>query len=330
MAQATRDSQGTNSAGQPGELDESVGELIDQLSPEEGSSLDLTPGAQVGDLSHDGISEQPPDAGSEEELLQSVQALLREVPGPGHAEPGPPPGQPRPAASDAPAELELPEDLLSPKADEPPPAEPDPEDAAKLETLDEELAGLADELISSELAAEPEPPTDDGPTLEAAVAATAAAPQPAARAAPETPSPEPRPSPFAGAPAAPSVSSPETGPEVVGGAPLVERLARPLLVVCAAASAPLKDKPQHVRDRIGWHAMWLAFLGVCVWTYVLFIRSPEAPVPTLPPPQQASADHAPPRNKSAEKDSHGSAKKTDSKKSASKKPDSKKQASAGH
>ena len=319
MTQATRDNQDTGSAGQAGELDASVGELIDQLAPDRDgpdATVDLTP-APFGQPIADIAAEPTNDPASEEDLLRSVQALLREVPGAAPEKEAP--VEPVvPVVSDAPADLQLPDDLFDAKPEETPPEpEPDPEAATKLESLDHELAGLADRLISDEIADEPEPPPDDAPTLAAAIAVSAA-PQPtpapvSERPVRHAPEPEQQRSPFE--------VIPEPGPEPK---PLRQRSGvfvhamRPLLAVCAAASAPLRNKPQHVRDRIGWHALWLGFLGLCVWTYVLFIRSPEAPIPTLAPAKQASVEHAASKG-SSKKDDHGSGKK----------PAPKKQASAG-
>lgn len=41
--------------------------------------------------------------------------------------------------------------------------------------------------------------------------------------------------------------------------------------------APLESRDPAVRQTVGWMALYTAFLGLCVWGYVLLIRTPEPP-----------------------------------------------------
>ena len=49
-------------------------------------------------------------------------------------------------------------------------------------------------------------------------------------------------------------------------------------------SAPLQTRPAIVRQSIGWVAIVTVFYAVCVWAFVLFIRKPETPLVSNPPP----------------------------------------------
>ena len=46
------------------------------------------------------------------------------------------------------------------------------------------------------------------------------------------------------------------------------------LSALALASSPLKNSSRGTRDTIGWVGLWTAFLGVCVWFYVLVLHTP--------------------------------------------------------
>jgi hypothetical protein len=202
----------------------------------------------------------------------------------------------------------------------PPSAEPG-QTQARIETLDQELAGLADDLLETELVSQPEDFPDD-PTLSqvpqemATVIPAARANAPAERIAsedfgdaidlsePETESPAPQ-APLSTAAAIDAAPQPRVVqirlPRLSGSELLV--LQRPLLLACAAISSPLKNKPQHIRDIIGWNALWLGFLGGCVWTYILFFRAPEAPAPSLLPQDTEHVESA--TSKPPQSDSHG-------------------------
>ena len=315
MAEAARLRQDT------GELDASVSALIDRAESlrddggddGRGDGLDLVPESRPSNAAVAAQPENPaPLSPDDDELLKSVQRLLKEVPaGPG-VRPSTPPTPPESA------ELELPPDFVAP-AVEPTKRPSPPEDASRIESLDQELAGLADELISTELAAEPAP-EEGAETLAGAVQAAAAPPEAAPETAPE-PVPELAPTPAA-------IPEPEPAPEPRPRRRLtLEPVLRPLLAACAAISAPLRDKPQHVRDIVGWNALWLAFLGGCVWMYVLFIRSPEPPVPSLLPTKAAAVHAGDKAHGPAKKDSHAKAPKAGAKKGSHAKAEPK---SGGH
>lgn len=331
MAEAARVRQDT------GELDASVSAMIDRAESvrDDGGdecrneSLDLMPEASVPEEAPSPPPAQGyPPTPHDDELLKSVQRLLKEVPAaPGGARPAEASGPTETPGPETP-ELELPADFVAPVSETPgEPAAPVAQDAARIETLDQELAGLADELISTELAADPAP-DDPAETLSAAVEAAAA---PGAEPAAAT---EPVPE-LADAPPEPQTkpqTKPQTEPQTRPNPRrfTLEPVLRPLLAACAALSAPLRNKPQHVRDIVGWNALWLAFLGGCVWAYVLFIRSPEPPVPSLLPTRAASAESGGNGHAPAKKDSHakGGASKSGAKKGSHAKAEPKK--SGGH
>jgi hypothetical protein len=294
MAEAARVIQDT------GELDASVSALIDQLEPASpaGSAdgqLDLTPERAVSqsiDSPADAESEAAA-AASDDDLLLSVQALLSEVPvGPATIE--------APAESETAAKsegLELPADFVTPTAAKP---------TGTIESLDQELAGIADQMISTEVGEEPE--AEEQGTLDRAVAAAGKKPQPTEPTLPGPRSESP----------APGTKPEQKVEEVKPESParrrnLLEPALRPVLALCAAASAPLKSKPQHIRDLVAWVALCQLFLGVCVWTYVLFIRSPEAPIPSLLPTkaegggEHADAGHGEKKDTHGKKDAHAKA-----------------------
>lgn len=170
-------------------------------------------------------------------------------------------------------------------------AVPAPEGAGNVQTLDAKLAGLADELIAGEF-------EDEAAVMSDEVAA-------AAPAAPTTPTPEPAPSPVVAA--APIAAAPPPPPreeparpmpkEPADVAPAVAAIVVPqrgLMAgslaqkVLAAASGPLSGRP-HLRDILGWVALVQAFMAMCVWVYVLFVRSD---LPVDPPPVTAAAEHS--------------------------------------
>ena len=62
----------------------------------------------------------------------------------------------------------------------------------------------------------------------------------------------------------------------------------PILRALIAISSPLAAKPKQFRDILGWHALWIGFLAVCVWGYILLIR-PNQPVPVIVAPAKESA-----------------------------------------
>ena len=298
MAEAARVIQDT------GELDASVSALIDQLEPAAPATdgqLDLTPERAVSQSIDGpaGAEAEAAAAASDDDLLLSVQALLSEVPvGPSTIEA---PAEAEAAAKASiktdpakPEGLELPADFVAA-----PTAKPaGTESAYRIESLDQELAGIADQMISTEVGEEPEADEEQG-TLDRAVAAAGKKAQPpeplAAEPKAEAPAPE----------AKPETTVEEVKPEAPAKRRnLLEPVLRPVLALCAAASSPLKSKPQHIRDIVAWVALCQLFLGVCVWTYVLFIRSPEAPIPSLLPTKAEGAERAD-AGHGEKKDSHG-------------------------
>jgi hypothetical protein len=79
---------------------------------------------------------------------------------------------------------------------------------------------------------------------------------------------------------------------------------------------------------VGWNALWLAFLGVCVWGYILFFRPADGP-------QRAHAEPARQHAAEPKADAHGAsghgepAPKRDAKSRAPRKPTAKKAAPSG-
>jgi hypothetical protein len=69
-----------------------------------------------------------------------------------------------------------------------------------------------------------------------------------------------------------------------------DRLAGSLHTVLARASAPLAESPPQVRSAVGWAAAFNIILAVTVWTYALFVMSPERPPPR---PSAYSSEAAP-------------------------------------
>jgi hypothetical protein len=105
------------------------------------------------------------------------------------------------------------------------------------------------------------------------------------------------------------------------------------LRIMTAVSSPLRGRPQHIRDAVGWIATVNAFLALCVWGYLLFFRPTDA----APPKPPAAAGHATegaadgPHNAShTPKDAKPSGRGASAKKPEAKKPDAKKTAAGGH
>lgn len=209
----------------------------------------------------------PSDQATDEDLAQAVERLLTETP--------PAPATPEPAAPVAAAAQ-----------------------SGQIESLDQELASLADDLIAGEIASENQLLAQEA-AQEAEQAAAVAAAAPTPEAAPPEPqpmpdaeaaAPEPAPEPQLAIdpPTAPVVEPPprvaET-PETPPAAPMPAAApARPALLVraMAMASAPLRDRPPHVRQMVGWVALVQAFLALCVWGYLLLIRPTQAVPPAAP------------------------------------------------
>jgi hypothetical protein len=199
------------------------------------------------------------------------------------------------------------------------PSEPPP---AKIETLDAQIADLADDLIAGEFADEssvvqggvgeppanqPPPPSSgtektgsaapaDRPGAEAALfeAAAPAAeptwPQAVLAEAKVEPNPTSAPRPVS-KPPPPIVKPAATSRQVAEMAAKVAarqgvKAARTLkphgLKLLELISAPLLRKPKPIRDLIGWIALVTLFNAACLWMYVLFFRSAKVPEPTTP------------------------------------------------
>jgi hypothetical protein len=209
--------------------------------------------------------------------------------------------------------------------------------AVPIRTLDAQLAEAADDLIAGEFADEDEilnaVPAVVAPVVP--VPASQDAEKPAPEVSPETEEPaavakvaEPEPAPMR-APrvvlpppveaVAPSVAeearklpSPKAAMALALGA-LFSPVISALDAAAAAVSAPLRNRSQHTRDLVGWLAMVNLFLAVCVWVYLLAIRSPVAPDPE-PLPVAAAKGEAGGHGDASEHggghgDAHASAKK---------------------
>lgn len=149
--------------------------------------------------------------------------------------------------------------------------------AAPLASLDEELAALADELVSGDVT--------DGAEMLAAAPGVATARAETGSVAEEL---EREVAPPPGAPAARRVveeaRDPEP-PEVAGAgleAPAVR--GRPAIITAAAAapkriakavSLPLAGRSQLTRQLVGYVALTQLFFAACLWSYVLLVRGGE-------------------------------------------------------
>jgi hypothetical protein len=69
------------------------------------------------------------------------------------------------------------------------------------------------------------------------------------------------------------------------GEPTAAAPPRLILRSVAAISAPLNHRP-HLRDMVGWIALVQAFMALCVWVYVLLIRSDTVREPAPPTPSK--------------------------------------------
>jgi len=81
------------------------------------------------------------------------------------------------------------------------------------------------------------------------------------------------------------------------GARLATRAATPRLRRGAEImSRPLANRPQIVRQTVGWFALWTLFIAACVWATLAFFRVPPAPAgavpnaPTLENPSGSASD----------------------------------------
>lgn len=170
--------------------------------------------------------------------------------------------------------------------EEGPPAE-DTEPDANIEALDEELAGLAHSIVQGEF-------EDAAGALDESLAVTRSS----------EPATEPRelstvPAASNGAGESPPLEAPpamparaEAGKNRQGGRPgvvvvlarLAGRAAAPLGArVLLAVSKPTAGLSASTRDTVGWLGLYTAFLGVCVWGFLLLFRKPITPEPLTEP-----------------------------------------------
>ncbi len=149
-----------------------------------------------------------------------------------------------------------------------------------IDSLNAELEAAAKKVESAEVVvdapvnesepvAESEPAAESGAQREPIAAETVHAEIPAAastNAPAETPAAQPS--------EAPPVIEPK-GPGALEK--LRTRAADAAHAALLLASSPLKNTSRGVRDTIGWVGLWTAFLGVCVWFYVLVLHTPAPP-----------------------------------------------------
>jgi hypothetical protein len=204
----------------------------------------------------------------------------------------------------------------------PPPAAPAPPVPDKIETLDAQIATLADDLIAGDLA-------DEEGALKGQVAAPPSVPEAVPVSLP--PAEPPPPSVRAPAPAVPDLkpagetSAAVPPPMAPGPATRVRTPESPAkkeeprkpsrlkavamaaagsmgTAVLAALSGPIRNRPKMVRDLVGWVALVTIFNATCLWMYVLFFRSADAP----PAKPAAAVSHDGGHGKEAAKaDGHG-------------------------
>jgi hypothetical protein len=159
---------------------------------------------------------------------------------------------------------------------------------------------------------EPEPPVP-------APAPAPGAPAPAVGLAPAAaPAVEPGPAPAARERAPASKSTERPAPAQRRRVTLKVTFS-PVMQLLDLLSVPLKNRSQHTRDLIGWHALWVAFMAICVWAYILFrpVTPPPAraePAPAKEPAKPGEGEHG--AKKDTKTDTHASAKKPPVKKSS--------------
>jgi hypothetical protein len=209
-----------------------------------------------------------------ESLLQQAQSSVQRV-GQRLAEPSGPPPQTAHPVGPAPRAAEG----LGPSVDQmiKPAAAPEAAQAASIQSLDAELAKLADNLVEGGF--------EDATNVLADVPAPPAA---EVTAAEETPIDEPaldeEPEPEA-TEAVADEAEPET--EVAAAEPAAVKaeeeqagiwkaLEPPVLAGLAKVSGPVRGKPKVVRDLVGWLAVMTVFWALCVWGYIM-IRKPGTP-----------------------------------------------------
>ncbi len=136
--------------------------------------------------------------------------------------------------------------------------------AAKVETTATSVESPAAKAEPATAAVEPKP------TSESVAATQAPVEAPAAKVHDEPPAAEAEPATAAVEPKGPGTIKKLTAKAVsLGGNAALSAL--------ALASVPLKHANTATRDTIGWVGLWTAFLGACVWFYVLVLHTPAPP-----------------------------------------------------
>lgn len=140
-----------------------------------------------------------------------------------------------------------------------------PPTPATIESLDAQLAGLAEDLLGEDAELSPEmaaaafhPPMPAGGVLK----------PPTSEHREAQPVPEPVEESRAAEPQLqlPQEDSPGRQPTII------DRAAGQMHAMLAAISAPLLGRPPQVQTAIGWIAAFNIFLAVCIWAYVLLVR----------------------------------------------------------
>ncbi len=189
-----------------------------------------------------------------------------------------------------------------------------------IETLDEQLAATAEDVIEGDFADEsgaplgatparpapavpmPAPPgaTPPPPPLPPVVKAPVAAPE----AAPPEPPPSPQVAPSEppavpkGNPLVPASSILPPRPETTAPAPKPSKrnaLLELVLPLMVAVSKPLKGRSRFVHDVVGYAALISAFWAMVFWGWLIFVRdpsAPERPASTTAAAKADSKDHA--------------------------------------
>lgn len=147
-----------------------------------------------------------------------------------------------------------------------------------IDSLNAELEAAAAKVETTDASVE-SPAVQAEPAAAEAKAAPAPEPVPAKQAPGETPAAKAHDEPPAAkAEPAPAVIEPK-GPGVIEKlkANVIALGGNAALSALALASSPLKNANRATRDTIGWVGLWTAFLGVCVWFYVLVLHTPAPP-----------------------------------------------------
>lgn len=259
---------------------------LDSLAADAVENLESQP-ANLEQAAADLVSAPPTPVTPSPDLAEAVQKLIQDTPAPTPA--------PAPAAD-------------------------------KIETLDAQIANIADDLIAGDFAdeqgslkgqvaapplvvetpkvAEAVPPPAPEPVAVAAAAPPVIAPaQPVTtpQAAPRTAAPPP-----AAAPSSAERRKPVNSAAKVAathGAKAAATLRPVGLGMLALVAGPIRDRPKVFRDMVGWVAVVTIFNAGCLWMYVLFFRSATPPPPKPAVATAHDAGHG--KDAHAKADSHG-------------------------